>query len=89
MKDPTKLEMYRASIQISRTLCDGHDHRWVSIEGAIWWFANDHYSGMFSNLYQVLSASRYSPAMATRSIEDEPEEIREIYQYLISTFIQP
>jgi hypothetical protein len=86
MKDPTKYELYRAARSHARLLCDEHDHRWLTIEAAIWWFANDHYSGMWSNLYAVLSASRYHPSIAYSSIQDEPEEVREIYELFTRSF---
>ena len=40
------------------------------IEGAIFWFATFHHSGMHSNLYSASSNSKYRPSPMT----DGPEE---------------
>lgn len=40
------------------------------IEGAIFWFATFHHSGMHSNLYSASSTSKYHPS----SMADGPEK---------------
>jgi hypothetical protein len=38
----------------------------IDREGAIYWFAADYHSGQWSNLYEALSTSPYSPGPIER-----------------------
>lgn len=52
-------------------------------ETAIYWFANDYYSGQGDPLYSVLSYySEYKPGRLIDSIDDESEEAQEMYRGL-------
>jgi len=55
-------------------------------EAAIYWFASDHHGGQFSELYEILSASPYSPGPSVRSAKDESETASFMYDALVGKF---
>ena len=59
MKDPTYQELYDY-------LAGNSDAKELEfeIEEAIYWFACNYHGGQWSNLYSVLSTSKYSPGAA-------------------------
>lgn len=56
------------------------------IEGAIFWFATFHHSGMNSNLYSASSTSPYSPSVLADGPEDGSME-KEAFDILEDHFI--
>lgn len=72
--DPTKQELLEF---LSRHSTNDFDK-----EAAIYWFAFDYYDGMWSNLYRVMCSSNYSPGKLMSGVDDEGEEVRELYELL-------
>lgn len=56
------------------------------IEGAIYWFATFHHSGMNSNLYSASSMSDYRPSPMSNGPEEESSEM-DAFLLLESHFI--
>lgn len=56
------------------------------IEGAIYWFATFHHSGMHSNLYSASSMSDYRPSPMANGPEEESLEM-DAFLLLESQFI--
>jgi hypothetical protein len=56
------------------------------IEGAIYWFATFHHSGMMSNLYSASSTSNYRPSCLADGPEEESSEM-DAFLLLESQFI--
>ncbi len=54
-------------------------------ERAIYWFASDWHSGQLSNLYSVLSTSKYKPGALENCI-DPASEAHELYVELEEAF---
>jgi hypothetical protein len=54
-----------------------------AIEAAIKWFACDHYDGSGSDLYSVCSTSEYKPGYGINSIEDEEDDVQDLYHDLV------
>jgi hypothetical protein len=50
-------------------------------EQAIYWFASDHHSGQWSNLYAALCATEYQPSVIERCPDGE-----DCYQALVAAF---
>lgn len=46
-----------------------------SVETAIYWFAYDYHGGQDSDLYSVLSCSKFSPSPLHKTIYDVDDEI--------------
>lgn len=66
--DPTREEMLTF---LERTFgTPGHEFDLFDYESAIYWFANDHHSGQWSNLYAALCASPYNPGRAQCGVEE-------------------
>lgn len=81
MQDPTREELREAL----SNWCDDADPDLFEVEEAIYWFANDYHGGQWSNLYQVLCNSPYSPGplMSTERLEDLS---RNLYDELVERF---
>lgn len=56
------------------------------IEGAIYWFATFHHSGMMSNLYSASSTSNYRPSCLADGPEKDSLEM-DAFELLQSHFI--
>lgn len=56
------------------------------IEGAIYWFATFHHSGMHSNLYSASSTSEYHPSPLANGPEEDSLEM-DAFLILESQFI--
>lgn len=56
------------------------------IEGAIYWFATFHHSGMMSNLYSASSTSNYHPSPLANGPEEDSLEM-DAFLILESQFI--
>ncbi len=65
MKDPTLGEMR----DLLGSRCSDMDE--FDREAAIYWFANDHHGGQWSNLYSALSMSPYHPGPLENGPRDE------------------
>ena len=81
-RDPTKTEMMRFLKRRYRSLVDGFENE---AEVAIWWFANYHYGGQGTNLYEVLSISPYKPGPYSK-LEDEGEVVQMMYNDLVAEY---
>ena len=57
-----------------------------SMEAAIYWFAYGYHSGQWSDLYSILSTSEYKPSILAMNIQDEDEEVQNLYQDLVEKF---
>ena len=59
-----------------------------SIEAAIYYFAADNYGGQGSNLYSVLSMSKYTPGMSEYGLTEENSglEATDLYEFLTQEF---
>lgn len=77
MYDPTREEML--------TFLAAHQAEEFDVEEAIYWFANDYHSGQWTNLYQALCASPYTPGPITNT----PSEgmACELYAELVAEFV--
>ena len=53
-----------------------------SIEAAIRWFACDYYDGSGSDHYSICSTSEYKPGYGIKSIKDEDDTVKELYDVL-------
>jgi len=53
---------------------------------AIYWFAHDYHSGQWSNLYSVLSTSKFKPGLTHSSIKDEGENAEDLYNMLVAKY---
>jgi hypothetical protein len=81
--DPTA-DMMRNYLK--QKLFSMYDFSEFDIEGAIYWFATFHHSGMMSNLYSASSTSKYSPSrMASGPCEESLE--KDAFDLLESQFI--
>lgn len=82
--DPTaeKMREYLSSKQFKI-----YEFSEFDIEGAIYWFATFHHSGMMSNLYSASSTSKYSPSCLANGPEEESLEIMDAFLLLESQFI--
>jgi hypothetical protein len=56
------------------------------IEAAIYWFASDWYDGQFSDLYKILSTSDFKPSPLHRSVKDEGEGAKDMYDALVDKY---
>lgn len=56
------------------------------IEAAIYWLASDYHGGQDSELYSILSTSKFKPGPTHSSVEDEGEIAKEIYDMLVQEF---
>lgn len=74
--DPSRLEM----MQSFEDTCFSKD----AAEEAIFWFANDYYSGQASNLYAAVCASAFKPGTSARGPEGEALEA---YNHLEQIFV--
>ncbi len=57
-----------------------------SIEAAIYWYASDYHSGQWSDLYSILSTSKYRPRASIGNIKDEDEDTQNMYKSLVEHF---
>jgi len=72
----------------ARGMVDSGEGMNFSIESAIYWFANDYHNGGGSELYQILSTSKFRPGPSHRSVDDEGDEIdKMMYEELERYFI--
>lgn len=55
------------------------------IEQAIYWFAADYHTGLWSNLYSVASTSKYRPSPLEFGVSHE-EIPGWLYDFLVTTF---
>ena len=78
MIDPTKDEM----LEYLKEYADMHsmENREFSIEEAIYWFACNYHTGQNSNLYSVLSTSKFKPGALSNGPDDFDSKI--LYEYL-------
>lgn len=53
-----------------------------SAEAAIYWFATDYHGGQWSELYSILSSSKYKPSILSNNVTSEPEDVQELYSAL-------
>lgn len=87
MSDPTKVEIYRTIISVFKNILkrEGKSKWKFDVESAIYWFCNDYHGGQTSNLYSILSTSKYQPGACQNGIEEESTaEI--IYNHLVQNF---
>lgn len=56
------------------------------IESAIYWFANDYHGGQDTELYSILSTSKFKPGPTHRSVKDEGETAEMMYEELEKKF---
>lgn len=56
------------------------------MEAAIYWFASDYHEGQDSELYSVLSTSKYKPGRSIKSIDDEAEFVQDFYNILVDEY---
>lgn len=56
------------------------------IEAAIYWFANDYHGGQDTELYSILSTSKFKPGPTHRSVKDEGETAEMMYEELEKKF---
>lgn len=73
--DPTKEEMQ----DVMMNLLSDPEIDEFNYEAAMYWFASDFHSGQSSNLYSVLSTSKYNPGPMVGKIEDEDDLAQELY----------
>ena len=82
--DPTREEML-AYLATQFELSDDIDGMDCDAEAAMYWFAVNYHSGMFSNLYEASCNSVYSPGVCTNGPDpDSGEEM--MYQSLEHEF---
>jgi hypothetical protein len=80
MKDPNKQEM------INFLKKESINFNAFDAEAAIFWYAYDHHSGQWSNLYSVLSTSQYKPGPFINKIEQTDESTQIMYNLLVSNY---
>lgn len=74
--DPTREELVEVCADYYEN--NGDDSDIFSQEAAIYWFCSDYHSGQTSNLYSVLSTSKFKPSCLHKDIYDEDNLIAEI-----------
>lgn len=85
--DRLKQEMKNYLKTKNKGLMDVNSHDFdFSMEAAIYWFAYGYHSGQWSDLYSILSTSEYKPSILARNIQDEDEEVQNLYQDLVEKF---
>ena len=67
-------------------LVDWEEGADFDVEAAIYWFASDYHEGQWSQLYEVLSESEFSPGPTHRSVKNEGEQAEMFYDELVATF---
>ena len=55
------------------------------VEEAIYWFAHDHHGGQTSNLYSVLSTSKFKPGAYNTGLPDDSISL-DMYTRLVEEF---
>jgi hypothetical protein len=60
----------------------GADADDFDIEAAIYWYANDYHEGQASDLYSILSTSKFHPGAAHHGVKDEGDVAEDMYKAL-------
>lgn len=83
IQDPTKAAMLE-------TLRDPRHAIWefseLAIEAGIYWYATQHHGGQSTNLYSASSTSEYTPSRLCKGIEEECDDIVEVFSILCDTY---
>lgn len=66
---------------------ENSDEMHMDIESAIYWFANDYHNGQDSELYSVLNTSKYKPGRSYKSVDDEDENVNDMYNFLVNQMV--
>jgi hypothetical protein len=64
----------------------GSDADDFDIEAAIYWYANDNHEGQASDLYSILSTSKFHPSPLHNSAKDEGELAGDMYKALTKKY---
>jgi hypothetical protein len=70
-------------IQYLRDSFPGEDPSYFDAQAAIYWFAHDYHGGQASELYSILSTSRYSPGPMMSNASDEGDIVEMMYDALV------
>lgn len=64
----------------------GSDADDFDIEAAIYWYANDNHEGQVSDLYSILSTSKFHPSPLHNNVKDEGGLAEDMYKTLEKKF---
>ena len=67
MFDPT----YDELVNLAAPYCDSNPENDIDAQQAIYWFAANWHGGQWTNLYHVLSASKYKPGPLESGVDSE------------------
>ena len=78
--DPTRDEMLTACAAVDPNMAPTD----FEVEEAIYWFACDYHAGQWSNLYEALCSSPFSPGVLANGPLDAVSMV--LYRHLVSVF---
>jgi len=85
MTDPTREEI-EVALRNLPELWDDEISKEFDVEEGIYWFASDWHGGQYSNLYSVLSTSKYRPGINTNGCNPEESSSYVVYELLEESF---
>jgi len=87
-QDPTRLRLLKEAWAVARNHIFEYDRDFIrmEIEYSIYWFCHNHHGGQWSNLYSVLSTSKYRPSPLEKGVDEDSFLAIEIYRHFKQIF---